>query len=100
MSDSIDKIYDLLEKMYSDLSYKIDDARKELKTEIRQTGNNVMLLENEFKDKFGAVKDELSIVRGDIAEIKVDVAEIKDRIDRHGLKIQLIEGGKKSKKAK
>lgn len=58
MSD-INKVYDLLEKMYADLKQDISgvrnelhDTKKELKAKIQQNSNHIMRLENEFKDKF------------------------------------------------
>jgi hypothetical protein len=49
-------------------------------------------------DKFGALSDEPRTAREDVKYIKQRVDVIEEKVERHGIRIQVIEGGKRKKK--
>lgn len=87
-----DKEFSLLEKIYVEL--------QETKAEVKRNSNHIIRLENEFHDKFGALNDEVKIIREDVAHIKDRLDSIEKKVERHDIKIQVIEGGKARKSAK
>lgn len=84
-----DKVFDLLEKVYIDL--------QENKKDVKSVNNHIIRLEDEFHNKIGILSDEISLMRDDISFIKGKVEVIEKKVDAHGMKIQVIEGGKKKK---
>jgi gas vesicle protein len=52
-----DKLFELIEKMYSDLKNEISSVKKDLTNEIRTVGNQVLKLENDINPKIEALFD-------------------------------------------
>jgi hypothetical protein len=52
-----DKLFELVEKMYSDLKNEISSVKKDLTNEIRTVGNQVLKMENEIKPKIEVLFD-------------------------------------------
>lgn len=52
-----DKLFELVEKMYSDLKNEISSVKKDLTNEIRTVGNQVLRMENDIKPKIEALFD-------------------------------------------
>jgi len=82
-----DKVLGLLEKVYIEL--------QDTKKEVKSANNHIIRLEDEFHKKVGILSDEVSLVRKDISTMKVKLDVIEGKIDKHDIKIQVIEGGKK-----
>ncbi len=82
-----DKVLDLLEKVYIEL--------QDTKKEVKSANNHIIRLEDEFHNKLGILSDEVSLVRKDITSMKGKLEVIEGKIDKHDIKIQVIEGGKK-----
>ena len=82
-----DKVFDLLEKVYIEL--------QDTKKEVKSANNHIIRLEDEFHSKLGILSDEVSLVRKDITSMKGKLEVIEGKIDKHDIKIQVIEGGKK-----
>ena len=82
-----DKVLDLLEKVYIEL--------QDTKKEVKSANNHIIRLEDELHKKVGILSDEVSLVRMDITSIKGKLEVIEGKIDKHDVKIQVIEGGKK-----
>lgn len=78
-----DKIFDLIEKMYSDL-----------KNEIKTVGNQVAKMENDLKPKVETALEGYSVVyeKLDILESKVD--NINSKVEKQEVEIRVIKGGK------
>lgn len=82
-----DKVLDLLGKVYIEL--------QDTKKEVKSANNHIIRLEDEFHKKIGILSDEVSLVRKDITTVKGKLDVIEEKIDKHDIKIQVIEGGKK-----
>ncbi len=94
------KIFDLLEKVYIDLQETKSDV-KEIKQEQIKTNARLSRLEikveHEISNKIDALfefRDE-AMQRFDRIEGKID--DLSEKVDKHEIKIQVIEGGKKKK---
>ena len=88
-----DKAFNLLERIYLELQ----DTKNELletKKEVKENGGYIIRLENDFHNKFGALSDEVKVVRDDVKYIKKRIDAIEEKVERHDIKIQVIEGGK------
>ena len=90
MDGKIDRIFDLVEKVYIEL--------QGTKKEVKQNSNHIIRLENEFHNKMGAMNDKISIIENGVKEIKDKLDIIEDKVEKHDIKIQVIEGGKKKVK--
>lgn len=64
-----------------------------LKQDVKVLKNDVVRIEN----KMGGLYDAFQVNQNSIQEIKSTVKLIAQKVDRHDIKIQVIEGGKKSK---
>ncbi|HYE80953.1 MAG TPA: hypothetical protein VEG39_02165 [Clostridia bacterium] len=82
-----DKVFELLEKVFIEL--------QDTKKEVKSANSHIVRLEDEFHYKFGILSDEVSLERKDITAIKEKLEVIEKKIDKHDIKIQVIEGGKK-----
>jgi tetrahydromethanopterin S-methyltransferase subunit G len=72
-----EKVFNLLEKMYLELTGKIDGISTELqevKTEVKQNSNHILRLEYKVENKFGALFDarETTNEKLDTIDTKVD----------------------------
>jgi septation ring formation regulator EzrA len=72
-----EKVFTLLEKMYGELTGKIDgigNELQELKTEVKQNSNHILRLEDKVENKFGALFDnrEVTNEKLDAIDTKVD----------------------------
>lgn len=81
------KVHDLLGKVYIEL--------QDTKKEVKSANNHIIRLEDEFHKKVGILSDEVSLVRKDITSVKGKLEVIEGKIDKHDIKVQVIEGGKK-----
>jgi len=57
MDNKIDILYNLVEKMYIDLSNKMDSTKNELAQDIHKLGNVVAKIEQEHGQKLEALLD-------------------------------------------
>jgi hypothetical protein len=95
-----DKTFELLEKMYAEFSarfYKIETNINGITTDIQSFKNNVLQMEQDHGKKLqvlfdGHIKHEKHL---DTIEEKID--SLSNKVDRHDIKIQVIEGGQKKK---
>lgn len=78
-----DKIFDLIEKMYSDL-----------KSEIKTVGNQVAKIENDLKPKVETALEGYTVVyeKLNILESKID--NINSKVEKQEFEIRVIKGGK------
>ncbi|MGI6084786.1 MAG: hypothetical protein ACOYIF_05005 [Acetivibrionales bacterium] len=109
MSDKIDKLYDLIENMYVDLSQKIDSTKAELNQKIDSTkaelnqkidstkaelNQNILLIEQNHGEKLDALLDGYKQLSESQKEIKADIEEIKTKLENQEVEIKVIKGGK------
>jgi predicted RNase H-like nuclease (RuvC/YqgF family) len=100
-----EKVFKLLEKMYAELTGKIDgigNELQELKTEVKQNSKDIQkvqtTLENDVKPNIKLALQGFVDTNEKLSTIEDKIDTIVDRVDRHDIKIQVIEGGKTSKK--
>ena len=78
-----DKIFDLIEKMYS-----------ELKNEIRTVGNQVAKIENDLKPKVETALEGYSVVYEKLNAIESKVDNINAKVEKQEVEIRVIKGGR------
>jgi len=78
-----DKIFDLLEKMYSDL-----------KNEIRTVGNQVAKIENDLKPKVETALEGYSVVYEKLSMLESKVDNINSKVEKQEVEIRVIKGDK------
>jgi predicted RNase H-like nuclease (RuvC/YqgF family) len=93
-----DKTFELLTRMYGEFTEFRKDMngfRKETKEDIRSLKNDVLRIENEHGSKLEALLDgyKQTYEKFDAIEDKLDT--LSEKVDRHDIKIQVIEGGRK-----
>jgi len=88
-----DKTFELLTKLYSEFT----DFRKEVNDKLDQKADksDIARIEQEHGSKLEAALDgyKQAYEKLEIIENKVDI--LSDKVDRHDIKIQVIEGGRK-----
>ncbi len=89
-----DKTFDLLTQMYSDFSKRLDQI--EHKLDQKADKSDIIRLENDHGKKLDTLFDGYKQVSEGLNEIKNIVSEISAKVERHDIKIQVIEGGKKA----
>jgi predicted nucleic acid-binding Zn-ribbon protein len=94
-----DKTFQLLEKMYSEFSTRFDKVEADiqgLKGDVRGLKNDVLRIEHDHGQKLQALFDgyKQHDQRLDVLEKKID--NLTEKVDRHDIKIQVIEGGRRS----
>jgi cell division septum initiation protein DivIVA len=107
MSDKIDKIYDLVEKVYIELQdtkkdlggriSNLDTRVSNLESEVKKNSNHIVRMENEMSNKFGILFDFQKSTDEHFNNIEDKLESISSKVDKHDIKIQVIEGGKKKK---
>lgn len=97
-----DKVFDLLTKMYSELTDKIDKIDEKftkrfdnVEEKLGKVENVVTVLENRFEDSRKTLFDDHTQTQDILARIEIKLEELTDKVDSHDIKIQVIEGGKK-----
>jgi uncharacterized protein YaaR (DUF327 family) len=93
-----DKTFELLTKMYGEFTEFREDMngfREETKEDIRSLKNDVLRIENEHGSELEALLDgyKQTYEKLDAIEDKLDT--LSEKVDRHDIKIQVIEGGRK-----
>lgn len=97
------KIYDLLEKVYievQDTKKELQDTRKDLqetKVEVKENRKDIIRLENEMSNKISILFDGQKATNDRLDRIEKKLDDLSEKVDKHDIKIQVIEGGKKKK---
>lgn len=77
-----DKLFELIEKMYSDLKNEISSVKKDLTNEIRTVGNQVLKLENDVNPKMEALFDGYKQNTETLERIETEVSKQEEIIMR------------------
>jgi uncharacterized protein YaaN involved in tellurite resistance len=93
-----DKTFELLTKMYGELTSRFDKVEVDMqgiKNQVGSIGNKVTTMEFELKKDVSTLYDgyKQTYEKLDAVEQKLD--ELSEKVDRHDIKIQVIEGGRK-----
>ena len=86
-----DKSFELLERMYSEFT----DFRKETTEKLDGLKKDVLRIENDHGKKLEALFDGYKKHERQLDTIEQKVDDISEKVDRHDIKIQVIERGRK-----
>ena len=86
-----DKTFDLLSKMYGEFT----EFRKETKEDITSLKQGMLRIEQNHGAKLEALFDGYKQVYEKLETVEKKVDDLSDKIDRHDIRIQVIEGGRK-----
>lgn len=87
-----DKLFGLMEKMYVEMQ----KGFKEVNEKIKKNTETIVSLENELKDTKKTLYDGYIKNAEGINRIEAKLEELSDKVDKHDIKIQVIEGSKKA----
>jgi len=90
-----DKTFELLEKMYSNFSEKferIESDISDIKTDIKKLGTKI---DGPITEKIESLQDGYKVTYEKLNDIEKKLDTLSDKVDKHDIKIQVIEGGKK-----
>lgn len=94
-----EKLFELMTKVYSELQStktEMQNGLKEVKEKLEKVENAVTGLEYELKETKKALYDGYVQNTESIKRIEIKLDEISEKVDKHDIKIQVIEGGKKA----
>lgn len=93
-----DKTFELLTKMYSEFTSRFDKIETDMhgmKTDVQDLKKDVLRIENEHGSKLEALFDGYKQTYEKLGVIEKKVDNLAEKVDRHDIKIQVIEGGRK-----
>lgn len=93
-----DKEFEFLTRIYSELTKFRDETmefRKETREDILGLKNDVLRIENDHGRKLDALFDGYKQTYEKLEVIENKVDDLSEKVDRHDIKIQVIEGGRK-----
>lgn len=85
-----DKVFNLLEKMYADLSGKIDNVNQEVQGLKNQVSKLEFVIENEIKPDIKASLEGYSQVYRKLEEHDKKLDSIESKIEAHDVEINVI----------
>ncbi len=95
-----DKVFDLLEKVYIELQDTKKEVKKdisEVKKDIKNLNNRVIkteiLIENSIALQINSLFEAQMITNEKLGRVEKKLEEISQKVDKHDIKIQVIEGG-------
>jgi len=86
-----DKTFELLTKMYSEFT----EFRKETKGNIDGLKNDILRIENKLDNNSKALFDGYHQLHEKLEVVEDKLDTLSEKVDRHDIKIQVIEGGRK-----
>lgn len=86
-----DKTFELLSKMYGEFT----EFRKETNSRLDYVERHIAKLENKVDSNSKALFDGHKQVYEKLETVERKVDGLSDKVDRHDIKIQVIEGGRK-----
>lgn len=93
-----DKNFELLTKMYGEFSSRFDKIETDiqgLKTDVQDLKTDVLRIENEHGRKLDALFDGYMQHDRGLCVIEEKIDTLTEKVDRHDIRIQVIEGGRK-----
>ncbi|MGE5615052.1 MAG: hypothetical protein ACM3XR_11675 [Bacillota bacterium] len=93
-----DKTFELLTKMYSEFSVRFDKVEADMqgvKNHVGRLENKLTAMEFELKKDISALYDGYKQTCEKLEVIEEKVDNLSEKVDRHDIKIQVIEGGRK-----
>lgn len=94
-----DKTFDLLTKMYSEVTNKIDNLHNEMNEFRTETNDRLtkleMCIENEIKPDIKASLEGYNLVYKKLREHDLRLDSIDNKLDRQEIELTVIKGGKK-----
>ena len=103
-----DKVFDLLTKLYSEMQNgfkevnnrldRVEERLDRVEERLNKVENNQVTMENELKEMKKTLFDGYVQNTEAIKRLEAKVDELSEKVDRHDIKIQVIEGGKSSRR--
>ncbi|OPZ94447.1 MAG: hypothetical protein BWY74_00571 [Firmicutes bacterium ADurb.Bin419] len=93
-----DRAFELLERMYSEFTEfrKETNARFDsIESQVKDLKNDVLRIDNDHGKKLEALFDGYKQHETMLDTIEQKVDNISEKVERHDIKIQVIEGGRK-----
>ncbi len=93
-----DKTFDLLSKMYgefTDFRKEVNNEFKVTNSDIRSLKNDILRIEQNHGSKLEILFDGYRQVYDKLETVEKKVDDLSDKVDRHDIRIQVIEGGRK-----
>ena len=93
-----DKTFDLISKMYGEFTEfrkEVNNEFKETKSDIRSLKKDVLRIEHSHGSKLDILFDGYKQVYDKLELVDKKVDNLTDKVDRHDIRIQVIEGGRK-----
>ncbi|UNC91949.1 hypothetical protein [Candidatus Contubernalis alkaliaceticus] len=94
------KAFDLLEKVYIELQDTKKEVKKdisEVKKDVKQLNNRVIkteiLIENSIALQINSLFEAQMITNEKLGRVEEKLEEISQKVNKHDIKIQVIEGG-------
>ncbi|MCX7883420.1 MAG: hypothetical protein N2448_00015 [Caloramator sp.] len=94
-----EKLFELMAKVYSELQStksEMQNGLKEVKEKLEKVENAVTGLEYKLKETKKTLYDGYAQNTESIKRIEIKLDEISEKVDKHDIKIQVIEGGEKA----
>lgn len=98
-----EKLFEFMEKMYIELKgsqekmyYEMKEGFKSVNERLDKVENAVTNLEHEIKETKKTLYDGYIQNAEGINRIESKLEELSEKVDKHDIKIQVIEGGKKA----
>lgn len=89
-----DKIFELITKMYSEMTEQFKSVKDELRAEIQSVGNQVTKLEQDHGKKLDALFDGYKQLSEGQEEIKSQLSFLTANLEKQEVEIKVIKGGK------
>jgi len=95
-----DKVFNLLEKMYGELTTKIDGLSNEMKEGFTKVDSRLTkiesTIENDIKPDIKLALQGFIDTNEKLTSLEEKIDTLSDKVDHHDIKIQVIEGGKRA----
>lgn len=93
-----EKLFEFMEKIYSEMQQgfkKVDKRFDKVEERFEKVEKTVTTIGQEHGKKLEALLDGYNQTYEKLTELEKKVNEISEKVDKHDIKIQVIEGGKK-----
>ncbi len=90
-----EKVFNLLEKVYIELQ-EVKGEVQGVKSEVREVKNDMIQFEQKMGEKIEGLFDGYKQNTEALKALQGSVERLEEKVDRHDIKIQVIEGGKRA----
>jgi tetrahydromethanopterin S-methyltransferase subunit G len=87
-----DKVFELMSKMYSDITARLDSIENKLDSKADKT--DIVHIENKLDNNSKALFDGYKQTYEEIREVKKAVEDLSTKVEKQEVEIKVIKGGK------